>query len=154
MDQLEPYLETVWAVVLLILGIGAAVLTGLAIRSTLDITVLHDRNPLFVTLSDGSIRNGYTIKILNKTLEGRSYLLGVEGLEAPSLTVVGQEGEGEGIGSAILEAEPDSVASYRLYLRLPREAVEKELLSFTFTLTDPDSGEVARKETVFRGPKP
>ncbi len=137
---------------LLLLLVAGLMLWSLAFRATLDINVLHDRNPLFVSLSDGSIRNGYTIKILNKTLDSRSYLLGIEGLDAPSLTVVGQEGEGA--GSAVLEAEPDSVASYRVFLRLPREAVEAELLSFTFTLTDADSGEVARNETVFRGPKP
>ena len=80
------------------------------------------------------------------------HLLGIEGLTEPSLTVVRQEGEGA--GSAILEAEADSVASHRIYLRLPRAAVEDDTLRFTFTLTDPDSGEVARNETVFRGPKP
>ena len=137
---------------LLLLVVAGVMLWSLAFRATLDISVLHDRNPLFVTLSDGGIRNGYTIKILNKTLEGRSYLLGIEGLTAPSLTVVGQEGEGA--GAAILEADADSVASYRIYLRLPREVVTDDTLTFYFTLTDPDSGEVARNETVFRGPKP
>jgi len=136
---------------LLLLVVAGVMLWSLAFRASLDINVLHDRNPLFVSLSDGGIRNGYTIKILNMTLDGRSYLLGVEGLDSPNLTVVGQEGEGA--GRAVLEAEPDSVASYQIYLRLPREAVEEETLYFTFTLTDPDSGEVARNETVFRGPK-
>jgi polyferredoxin len=28
--------------------------------------VLHERNPLFVRLSDGSIRNAYTVRLLNK----------------------------------------------------------------------------------------
>ena len=137
---------------LLLVVVAGVMLWSLAFRASLDINVLHDRNPLFVTLSDGSIRNGYTIKIANKTREGRSYLLGIEGLTEPSLTVVGQEGEGA--GSAILEAEADSVASHRIYLRLPRVAVKDDTLRFTFTLTDPDSGEVARNETVFRGPKP
>ena len=39
-------------------GISLALLTVLAMRDTLDVNVIHDRNPLFVTLSDGSIRNG------------------------------------------------------------------------------------------------
>ncbi|MBV8535675.1 MAG: cytochrome c oxidase accessory protein CcoG, partial [Alphaproteobacteria bacterium] len=47
--------------------VGAIMLGAFALRSTLDLTVLHDRAPLFVMLSDGSIRNGYTIKIVNKT---------------------------------------------------------------------------------------
>ncbi|HHI81565.1 MAG TPA: cytochrome c oxidase accessory protein CcoG, partial [Rhizobiales bacterium] len=42
--------------------IGLAMLTALLLRERLDVNVLHDRNPQFVKLSDGSIRNGYTVK--------------------------------------------------------------------------------------------
>ena len=31
----------------------------LATGRVLDVSVLHDRNPLFVSLSDGSVRNAY-----------------------------------------------------------------------------------------------
>ena len=88
----------------------------LAFRATLDINVLHDRNPLFVTLSDGSIRNGYTVKILNKTAPSAqdAINLGVEGLDRRRPDR-GRPGENEGAGCAILTAEPDSVATYRIY---------------------------------------
>src|SRR5690606_11286607 len=46
----------VWAMV------GLAMLAVLLTRSRLDVNVLHDRNPVFVQLSDGSVRNGYTVK--------------------------------------------------------------------------------------------
>ncbi len=46
-------------------------LVGLLLRPTLDVNVLRDRNPLFVKLSDGGVRNGYTLKILNKLHEPR-----------------------------------------------------------------------------------
>ena len=42
-------------------------------RSVLDINVLHDRQPLFVQLTDGGLRNGYTVKILNKLHEKRTF---------------------------------------------------------------------------------
>lgn len=42
---------------------------GLLTRGDLEMSVLRDRNPLFVPLSDGSVRNGYTIKILNKAMK-------------------------------------------------------------------------------------
>ncbi len=41
----------------------------LATRRSDGVSVIHDRNPIFVRLSDGALRNGYTIRILNKTLE-------------------------------------------------------------------------------------
>ncbi len=50
----------------LICLVGAIMLVALCNRTTLEINVLHDRNPPYVLLSDGSVRNGYTVKILNK----------------------------------------------------------------------------------------
>ena len=49
-------------------------------RTILEVNVLHDRNPPFVLLSDGSIRNGYTVKILNKLHEPRTFTLAARGL--------------------------------------------------------------------------
>ena len=37
--------------------------------------MLHDRNPPYVLLSDGGVRNGYTVKILNKLHEPREFAL-------------------------------------------------------------------------------
>src|SRR3712207_4414038 len=71
--------------------VGLAMLGLLLFRSTVDVNILPERNPLFVTLADGSIRNGYTIKIMNKEHAERSYRLSLaegEGL----LTLAGQGG--------------------------------------------------------------
>ena len=51
--------------------------------------MLHDRNPLFVTLSDGSIRNGYTLKLLNMIPELRTVICPMEGLPGADMSVVG-----------------------------------------------------------------
>ncbi len=56
---------------LLFLVVAGAMLWSLLFRPTLDINVLQERSPLFVTLSDGDIRNGYTLNLLNKMLEPR-----------------------------------------------------------------------------------
>jgi len=45
--------------------IGVAMVVALFMRDSIGMTIAHDRNPLFVTLSDGSIRNAYTVKIEN-----------------------------------------------------------------------------------------
>jgi len=51
-----------------ILVIALSILTyGLFNIAPVEFNVLHDRQPLFVQLSDGSIRNKYEIKLLNKT---------------------------------------------------------------------------------------
>ncbi|MEZ5827662.1 MAG: FixG Ig-like domain-containing protein [Hyphomicrobiales bacterium] len=51
--------------------------------------VLQDRNPLYVRLSDGGVRNGYTIKLLNKRYLPRAFKLSVEGLPGARLTWLG-----------------------------------------------------------------
>ena len=53
--------------------VGVIMLTALVLRPELEVSVLHDRNPLYVKLSDGGLRNGYTVKLLNKLYEPRSF---------------------------------------------------------------------------------
>ena len=73
----------------------------------------EDRAPLFVTLSDGDIRNGYTFKISNMTRYAKDYSLQLAGV--PGATgVIGQEDRLEQID---LAARPDTVATYRIYVR-------------------------------------
>jgi cytochrome c oxidase accessory protein FixG len=73
-----------------VLAIVAGVMVAvLATRADTELHVLRDRAPLFVTLSDGSIRNGYTVKILNKAREPRAYELAVSGIAGPRVSVVG-----------------------------------------------------------------
>ena len=60
--------------------IGLAMLFTLGQRTRLDLTVQHDRNPLYVQLSDGSIRNNYTVKVRNMETRQREVELVVKGL--------------------------------------------------------------------------
>jgi cytochrome c oxidase accessory protein FixG len=130
--------------------ISAGMLIGLSARAAVDVNVLHDRNPLFVKLSDGSIRNGYLVKILNKSREPRTYELSIAGLQGATLAVVGQEQEAA--TRAELAAKPDAVTTYRVYVSAPPDAVDGEAEDLMMILTDRASGEAARHETVFRGP--
>jgi polyferredoxin len=132
--------------------LGVALLIGLALRSSVDINILHDRNPLFVTLSDGSIRNGYTVKILNKSHTPQDYELTLAGLAGATLAVVGQEAEAATRVSLL--AKPDSVTSYRVFVTAPRAGNTAEALPFTMVLNQQPGGAGADHETVFRGPAP
>ena len=91
-------------------------LTALLLRHDLDVNVLHDRNPLFVKLSDGGVRNGYTVKILNKLYGPRAFSLSVDGLPGAKLSVVGLENE----TNPIVTVPPDELKSIRLYVTLDK----------------------------------
>ncbi|MDH3233186.1 MAG: cytochrome c oxidase accessory protein CcoG, partial [Alphaproteobacteria bacterium] len=108
-------------------------------------------NPLFVRLSDGGIRNGYTIKILNKLATPRFFSLTVSGVSGATMQVVGQNGAAG--AAVILEAKPDRVAEYKIYLKAPADALKATRTEISFLLTDSKTGAVARRESFFQGPK-
>ena len=72
-----------------IVFVGGLMLYTLATRRSEGISVIHDRNPIFVRLADGSIRNAFTVHILNKALETRLFELTVEGVPGLDVTLVG-----------------------------------------------------------------
>ena len=118
--------------------IGVALLVALFSRDRLDINVLQDRNPQFVVLSDGSVRNGYTVKLLNMVPEPRTLTLSLEGLPGAQMTVVGMnEPESRSI---VVDAEPDKLKTIKVYVRLPRENLGEEH-SFNFVVEDKASSE-------------
>lgn len=126
---------------------------ALTTRSHLDVSVLRDRNPLFVQLKDGSIRNGYTLKILNKTQKDQSYVLEVVGLENAQMKVTGHDEVGRRLW---LTAEPDSVKTYKLYVTAPRNKLAGESTDIQFVLSEfnkLEERETAVKDSVFIGPE-
>ena len=135
---------------MLFVGISVLLLYQLLVRDTLDITVFRDRNPLFVTLSNGDLRNGYTVKLVNKTREPRTFNLSYRGLPDSKMRIVGQASQDD--GKIALSAAADSVVSYQVYVSAARDAVSKEITTVFFQLTDPDKGETVVHESVFRGP--
>jgi cytochrome c oxidase accessory protein FixG len=136
----------------LLVAVGTLMLGAFLMRSTVELNVLRDRAPLFVTLSDGSLRNGYTLKILNKQRGDRTYALQVAGISGAVVTVVGQA-EGVATDRGIeLEAKSDSVATFRVYVAAPRDAVRSESTPITFSVRERQTGESATYSSVFMGP--
>jgi cytochrome c oxidase accessory protein FixG len=71
---------------LFVLGV-VAMGYGLLTRATVNFSAIHDRAPVFVRLRDGGIRNGYTLKLANKTQAAASYTLSVSGLAGALLSL-------------------------------------------------------------------
>jgi cytochrome c oxidase accessory protein FixG len=131
--------------------VGAIMLTALLLRPDLDINVLRDRNPLFVKLSDGGVRNGYTVKLLNKLYGPRALSLGLAGLPGAKLSVVGLENE----VNPIVTVPPDELKSIRLYVNLDKQAVAAlggVATSFDIVVTDVADGERMEHSAIFQGP--
>src|SRR5262249_45323059 len=99
--------------------VGLVMLTALFMRSTLDINVLHDRNPPYVLLSDGGVRNGYTLKILNKRHEPRDFTLAARGLEGAGMSIVGMD------AGAKVRVTTDDLRELRVFVTLPPAQLTK-----------------------------
>ena len=130
----------------LIIIVGLVMLASLATRSVVETSVLRDRNPLYVTLSDGAIRNAYTLKILNKRHIETVWHLQVEGLPGAHVDIAAAVAAGE----AALPVPADTGASFRVLVTAPAGAALPPSTDIVFTIVD---GEVrGREATVFRAP--
>jgi len=136
---------------LLFAGVGLAMLAVLLTRSDADVNVLHDRNPLFVTLSDGAVRNGYTVKILNKERAERIFRLEFKGVEGARLRVAGLV---ETASSLDVRAAPDTVTTYQVYIAADPGKLRAGRTDVIFAVTDIATGTAATRHTWFYGPKP
>ena len=96
----------------IIVLVGAVMIYTLATRRNDGVSVIHDRNPIFVRLSDGALRNGYAIRILNKTHEAQSYTLNVSGLPDAGVEVIGSEGSSG--GNPLIYVGPDQSREVRV----------------------------------------
>ncbi len=127
----------------IIAAVGGAILYGLLNRSLAEVHVLHDRNPMFVQLSDGSVRNGYDIKILNKTLEDKTYKLEASGLTGLEMRV---QGAGN-LQATALPVFAGSVGHFRVFLSAPKPG--KTRANIVFTLTDNHGQQYEKYQSVF-----
>jgi len=126
--------------------VGALMVVSLAKRTTLEVSILHERSPLYVQLGNGTLRNGYTYKVLNMIREDHSFTLGVDGIAGATVQVVGAEGEG-------LDVPGDSVGTFRVYVTAPESATKGKTTPLYFILTDKRDGHVLRSSALFAGPE-
>ncbi|CUW41289.1 Putative cytochrome c oxidase [Magnetospirillum sp. XM-1] len=128
--------------------VAAVMLFRLTTRPDVDVNVLHERSPLFVQMSDGSIRNGYAYKVLNMKGEDRSFTLRLDGETGGTISVVGGASDA---ASAELRVPRDSVGDFRLYVTLPADKVASRKMPLVFVLSG--QGREVRTETLFAGPE-
>jgi len=120
-------------------------------RSLVDVNILHNRNPIFILLSDGSIRNGYTVKILNKKLQPQKFILGVEGIAGLEMQVAGAEKKAQ--KEVVIEVPANGIKSIRLFLRAKASSLKAEQNSFRFVVRDLKNTESTTHEAIFYRPK-
>ncbi len=138
----------IYLAVLTIAIIGMA--TALLTRSTLGLSVLRDRAPVFVQLADGSLRNGYTVKIANKTQRQAAFDLAVDGL--PGATLVVAEGDPRPVPVLRLLSGSDEVSTFRVLVTGQPAALVSGSQPVEFLVRDTATGEHTVYHSTFMGP--
>jgi polyferredoxin len=134
----------------LIVLVAALMTWTFAARKTLGLSVLHDRNPLYVRLADGAVRNGFTVRLSNKALEERPFRIELIGLPDAQMEVVGTPRTAE--QSALLSVEPDQTRELRVLVTLPK-GEDLSTRGIRFRLTDVATGATSIVDDTFQGPR-
>ncbi|WP_301004905.1 cytochrome c oxidase accessory protein CcoG, partial [Mesorhizobium sp.] len=132
-------------------AIGLVLVYSLLTRERLELNVLHDRNPQFVTLSDGSIRNGYTVKLLNMIPEPRTIEVTLQGLDGGEMSIVGIDQPSS--RTFAVAVEPDRLNVLKVFVRQPTELIKAPVQSFEFRIADKASSESAQYTASFNAPE-
>lgn len=131
-------------------AIGVAILFGLGNRTRLDISAQQDRNPLFVRLSDGTLRNGYTVKIRNMETRPRAVAVTLEGL--PGALIWSETGSRERAGRELRAiVPPDALQKLRIFVAAPAGDAGREA-AFVVRALDAEGGG-GRIDVTFEGPR-
>ncbi|MCE0504032.1 4Fe-4S binding protein [Roseivivax sp. GX 12232] len=131
------------------LACGLALIAALMLRPTLELTVAPVRNPSFITLSDGSIRNAYDLRLRNREGVPSAIALSLSDPGALALEVEGAEP-----GAVAIRA--DSQRLIRVYVTAPpgAPAASADRSALSIEARDVETGATARVATTFNGDAP
>jgi cytochrome c oxidase accessory protein FixG len=126
--------------------VGILLVVALFMRADIDVTVAPVRNPTFVTLADGSIRNTYEVRLRNKHGEERPFRVSIKGDDALRVQLEGSPYE-------TVDVPADSMKLQRIYVIAPAGSppAEANRSEFRFWVEDATNGERVHKDTVFNG---
>ena len=126
--------------------IGIGLLWALFIRPEIDLTVAPVRNPQYVTLSDGSIRNVYDVRLRNKHGTERPFRIQVSGDRTLRVEL-------EGSIYDQTEVPANETALQRVYVIAPpsSDPANSERTEIRLWVEDLITGERAYEDTLFNG---
>lgn len=117
---------------------------GLTHIPPVELSVVHERQPLFMRMSDGSIQNKYTIKAVNKTTEDIHVNITIDGIK--SIYLANDENK-----EVVLKA--GKAIPFKLFLRAQLADLKEKHTPIVITLKDMGSSGIAVEyESVFIGP--
>ena len=134
----------VWA------AIGLAMLFSLGTRTHTELTVSPDRNPPYMLMKDGSVRNAYTLRLRNMEARPRDMEVALVGLPAGSLMWTDTIALDEAAPTQTIAVPANETKIVRAYVLIP-EGTDADLFNFQLTSLD-EQGEEDTAEVSFAMP--
>ena len=132
-------------------GVGVLLVVALFLRTNLDVSVTPVRNPTYVVLSDGGVRNAYEMRLRNKHGEDRWFTFSAT---SPATLVMALEGA-EGLRVLV---PANQTKEQRLYITAAANSLgaTSERTPVRLWISDAEGPEVPRAErvhvdTIFNG---
>ncbi len=143
--KLYQHTRTLVYIGIILLALGGIV-WGLTHLGSMTLRVIPERQPLFVSLSDGSIRDRYEFKVLNKTDKDLHVLVSIKG-GIEGQTLMGSE-------TPILTRHGHGT-NFTIFVKAPLSAIKAEETPIEFSVQAvEDPSVVAQYSSKFMGPKP
>ncbi len=133
---------TIWTLV------GAALLVALIIRPSIGINVSPIRDPQYIALSDGSIRNDYDVRFRNMNGEPRTFRVYTVTEDGEEFTIEMQGVDGNEV---VVPTDATHSLRFHIFASADQEAASEDRTEVVIWIEDLTSGEKASAETVFNG---
>ncbi len=131
-------------------AIGLGLVVALVLRSPYDLNVSPIRNPLYVTMSDGAIRNAYELRLRNKQGSEKHFTVGVTDASGnvPEGLTLSLEG-----GDSKVAVGTDATFEQRVYLTADPDSAlaHDDQEDIVIWIADETDGRRATAATVFHG---
>jgi cytochrome c oxidase accessory protein FixG len=127
-------------------GVGLALVVALFLRQEIDMTVAPVRNPTYVILSDGSVRNTYDVRLRNMKLDDRTFRLSLTS-DAPLTLAL------EGSDDLTVRVPANQMLLQRVYVIAPAgtAAAESHRTDLRLWVEDLEGTDRAYRDTTFNG---
>lgn len=135
------------AYALLFIAVSGVMAFGLLTRNPMEVNVIRDRSPLFVTLSDGMVRNNYTLKLINKSGTNRKISIEFKGINSPSLS---SETAIIKNNRVIIDTIPNNVTQVKIYVKADPSIQSKAIAKINVQIFDvQNSKKITSSKSVF-----
>ena len=127
--------------------VSTFMLISLIHKPQIETSIFQERNPLFITMSDGSIRNVYNLKIINKNHENKQFSLSITNPNFAEIKISNHDKNN-------LTIPAETALDLKIFITIPvqkiNEITEDQLL-IEMILEDFETKKVEKVSTIFIG---